>query len=91
MLQLWTCSNERLTCFVRCVLAEVLDEAGSEILCLLFPDACLCVGVAWIEDSGIYVGQCCGHLEVEERNLLRFSLQDAAIKDCVDDATCVGN
>ncbi len=37
LLQLRTCSNQSLTCFVAGVFAEVLDEASSQILSLLFP------------------------------------------------------
>ena len=88
-LQLWTCGNQSLAGFIGSIFAEVLDEAGCEILSLLLPDAGLCVCVARIEDGGIHVGQCCGNLEVEVRNLLGGSLQDAAVENSVDDTTCI--
>jgi len=91
ILELRTSGNESLTSVVGGVLAEVLDEASGEILSLLLPDAGLCVGVARIEDGGIHVGQLGGHLEVEERNLLGGSLEDAAIEDSIDDTAGVGD
>ena len=41
---------------VALVLSEVLHEAASQILCLLFPLSGICVGVAGIEDGGVNTG-----------------------------------
>ena len=91
ILELRTSLNESLTSLISGVLAEILDEAGSQILSLLLPLRCVSISVARIKDSGIHVGQSCGNLEVEVRNLLGLSLQDAAIEDSVDDTTGIGD
>ena len=90
-LQLRTSSNQSLTSLVTSVLAEVLDEAASQILCLLVPDGSICVGVAGIQDSGIHAGQSGGNFEVEVGDLLGVSLQDGAIQNSVDDAAGILN
>jgi hypothetical protein len=71
---------------VTLVLLEVLDEAASQILCLLFPLSGICVGVAGIEDGGIDTGQSGGDLKVEVGDLLGGSLVDGTAQDGVDDA-----
>ena len=76
VLELWASSYKSLACLVGCVLLEVLDEAGSEILCLLLPLACALVSVAWVEDSWINVWKRCWNLEVEHWDFLGLSLQD---------------
>ena len=90
-LQLRTSCYQCLAGLVVGVLAEVLDEAGSQILGLLFPLASAVVSVTRIEDSGVHIGQRGGNLEVEHRNLLGLSLQNGTIENGVDDATCVGD
>ena len=41
---------------VALVLCEVLDEAASQILGLLFPLSGICIGVAGVEDGGVNTG-----------------------------------
>ena len=84
-LQLRTSCYQCLAGLVVGVLAEVLDEAGSQILGLLFPLASAVVSVTRIEDSGVHIGQRSGNLEVEHRNLLGLSLQNGTIENGVDD------
>lgn len=76
VLELWTSCNECLTGCVGCVLVEVLDETSGKVLSLLFPSLRICVSVARIEDSWVYVWQSCWYFEVEEWNLLGLSLED---------------
>ena len=68
------------------VLGEVLDEAASQVLCLLFPLGSICIGVAGVQDGGINAGQLGGNLEVEVGDLLGGSLVDGAAQDGIDDA-----
>ena len=56
-LQLGACGDQSLAVLVALVLGEVLHEAASQILCLLFPLSGICVGVAGIEDGGVNTGQ----------------------------------
>ena len=49
VLELRSGSYESLTSLVAFVLSEVLDEACSEVLSLLFPLASAVVSVAWVE------------------------------------------
>ena len=86
-LELRTCSDESLTSLVASELSEVLDEAASEVFCLLFPLSSVSVSVARIEDVGVNTGELCGHYKVEVRDNLCGSLVDRAIEDSVDDAT----
>ena len=90
-LELRTGGYECLTGSVALKLSEVLDEAGGEVLSLLFPLASAVVSVARVEDSGVYAGEFRGHYEVEVRNGLRGGLVDAAVEDSVDDATRVAD
>ena len=76
-LQLRSCSDECLTSLVTLVLLEVLDEAGSQVLSLLFPLVAVLIGVARIENAPSHAVELCGNLEVEIRNLLGRSVQDA--------------
>ena len=71
---------------VALVLCEVLDEAASQILGLLFPLSGICVGVAGVEDGGVNAGQSGGDLEVEVGDLFGGSLVDGTAQDSVDDA-----
>ena len=91
LLQLGTSSYKSLTLLVGGELREVLDKATCEILGLSVPLRSICIGVAGIQDCGVYAGQCCGHLEVEDRNLLGLCLVDRAIEDSVDDTTSILN
>ena len=91
LVQLRTCSLKGLAGFVAFVFLEVLDEAAGEVLGLLFPLCGIGIGVAGIEDGGIYAGQGSGHFEVEERNLLGRSALDGSVENGVDDATGVLN
>ena len=84
-LELRTGSYQRLALFVSGELREVLDEAAGQILRLLVPLCGVGVGIARIEDGAVHARQSGGHLEVEDRNLLRGSLVDRAVQDGVDD------
>ena len=64
-LQLGAGSHQGLAVLVALVLSKVLDEALSQILCLLLPLSGICIGVAGVQDGGINAGQCGGHLEAE--------------------------
>ena len=55
-LQLGAGGDQSLAVLVALVLCEVLDEAASQILGLLFPLSGICVGVAGVEDSGVNTG-----------------------------------
>ena len=55
-LQLGAGRDQSLAVLVALVLCEVLDEAASQILGLLFPLSGICVGVAGIEDGGVNTG-----------------------------------
>ena len=68
---------------VALVLGEVLHEAASQILCLLFPLSGICVGVAGVEDGGVDTGQSGGNLKVEVGDLLGGSLVDSTAQDGV--------
>ena len=57
--------DQSLAVLVALVLCEVLDEAASQILGLLFPLSGICVGVAGVEDGGVNTGQSGGDLEIE--------------------------
>ncbi len=59
-----------LAVLVALVLLEVLDEAASQILGLLFPLGSVRIGVAGIQDGGVHAGQHGGNLEVEVGDLL---------------------
>ena len=90
-LELRAGSYKSLTCFVRRIFVEVLDEASSEIFCFLLPLSSVLIGVARIEDSRINTRQSGRNLEVEERNLLRRSGEDVTTEDSVDDTTGVAD
>ena len=85
-LQLGAGRDQSLAVLVAFVLCEVLDEAASQILCLLLPLGSVSIGVAGIQDSGIHAGQLGGNLEVEVGDLLGGSLVDGTAQDGVDDA-----
>ena len=85
-LQLGAGGDQSLAVLVALVLCEVLDEAASQILGLLFPLSGICVGVAGVEDSGVNAGQSSGDLEIEVGDLLGGSLVDGTAQDSVDDA-----
>lgn len=85
-LQLGAGGDQSLAVLVALVLCEVLDEAASQILGLLFPLSGICVGVAGVEDSGVNTGQSSGDLEIEVGDLLGGSLVDGTAQDSVDDA-----
>ena len=89
-LQLRTCCNESLASLVGGILAEVLDEASCKVLCFLLTLCWVSVGIARIKDVGVDIGQGCWNLEVEHRNLLGLSLEDAAVEDGIYDTTCIG-
>ena len=63
-LQLGAGGDQSLAVLVALVLCEVLDEAASQILGLLFPLSGICVGVAGVEDGGVNTGQSGGNLKV---------------------------
>ncbi len=86
-LELGTGGNECFAGFVVFVFLEVLDEACCEIFCFNFPFRGVSVGVARIEDLGIYAGEFGRDLEVEDGELLGGSVEDGAVEDSVDDAT----
>ena len=90
-LQLGTSGYQSLACLVVLVLDEVLDEAASQILGLLFPLCSVGIGVARVEDAGVNALELGGNSEVEERNHLGRSVVDAVVEDSVDDATGVAN
>ena len=69
------------------VLGEVLDEAASQILCLLLPLGSVSIGVARIQNAGVHAVQHGGNLEVEVGDLLGGSLVDGAAQDGIDDTT----
>ena len=85
-LQLGAGRDQSLAVLVALVLCKVLDEAASQILCLLLPLGSVSIGVAGIQDSGIHAGQLGGNLEVEVGDLLGGSLVDGTAQDGVDDA-----
>ena len=85
-LQLGAGGDQSLAVLVALVLCEVLDEAASQILGLLFPLSGICVGVAGVEDGGVNTGQSGGDLKVEVGDLLGGSLVDGTAQDGVDDA-----
>ena len=64
--------NESFAGFVVLVLGKVLDEAGSEVFGLLCPLFGVSVGVAGVEDFGIYAGKLGRNLEVEDGELLVY-------------------
>ena len=64
LLSLRACGDERLAGLVAFVLDEVLDEAGSEILCLDVPISRISVGVARVEDFGGNASQLGGDLKI---------------------------
>ena len=80
-LQLRAGRDQSLAVLVAFVLCEVLDEAASQILCLLLPLGSVSIGVAGIQDSGIHAGQLGGNLEVEVGDLLGGSLVDGTAQD----------
>lgn len=88
-LQLGAGRDQSLAVLVALVLCEVLDEAASQILGLLFPLSGICVGVAGVEDGGVNTGQSGGDLKVEVGDLLGGSLVDGTAQDGVDDAAGV--
>ena len=90
-LELRSSFHEGLTSGVALVLVEVLDEAAGEVLGLLFPLGGVLVGVARIEDTGVYTLQLGGNGEVEVRDHLGRSLVDAVVQDGVDDTASVAN
>ena len=55
------------------------------------PFLSVCVGIARIEDFGIYAGELGGHYEVEDGYLFGGSLQNSAVEDVVDDTAGVTN
>ena len=85
-LQLGAGRDQSLAVLVAFVLCKVLDEAASQILCLLLPLGSVSIGVAGIQDSGIHAGQLGGNLEVEVGDLLGGSLVDGTAQDSIDDA-----
>src|SRR5574344_1607520 len=87
--ELRTSCNESLTSFVTCVLLEVLDESGSQILCLDFPILRILVCISWIKNSCINAVELCWNLKVEEWDLLCRSCEDVAIEDSIDDTSCI--
>ena len=64
-LQLGTSGDQSLALVIAGLLGEVLDEAGGQILSLLFPDGSVSVGVSGIQDVGVNAGQSGGNFEVE--------------------------
>ena len=56
-LELGTGGNESLAGFVGFVFLEVLDEAGSEVVCLYSPFFGVLVSVAGVEDFGVDAGE----------------------------------
>ena len=72
-LQLGAGRDQSLAVLVALVLCEVLDEAASQILGLLFPLSGICVGVAGVEDGWVTTGQSGGDLKVEVGDLLAGS------------------
>ena len=85
-LQLGACSDQSLALVIAGVLNKVSLEASSQILCLLFPDSCISVGVSGIQDAAVNTGQSSGNFEAEVGDGLGLSLQDGAVQDGVDDA-----
>ena len=71
-LQLGAGGDQSLAVLVALVLCEVLDEAASQILGLLFPLSGICVGVAGVEDSGVNTGQGDFYVPKKWRNLFFF-------------------
>lgn len=65
-LELGTSSYESLTCFVVLKLLEVIDEHFSELVSLGVPFFGVSVGVAGIENVGVYAGKFGGNCEVED-------------------------
>ena len=90
-LQLGACLDQSLALVVAGVLDKVLLEASCQILCLLFPNGSVSVGVSGIQNVGVNAGQSGGNLEVEVGDLLGLSLQDGAIQNSVDDAAGILN
>lgn len=84
-----TCGNKFLTGRIVGVLLEVLDEALGKVLSLNVPLFGVGVGVARIEDLGIYTGEFGRNLEVEDGELLGGSLEDSTVKDSVDNTAGV--
>ena len=70
---------------------EVLDEASGEIPCLLVPNCGIRVGVARIENAGVYALENGGHFEVEVGDGLGGRLVDRAVEDGVDDSAGVAD
>lgn len=80
-LELRTGSHEALALVVARELHEVLDEALGQILRLDVPLRSRLVGIARIEDRGIYARQCGRDFEIEDRELLRLGLVDRARRE----------
>ena len=81
-LQLGTSGDQSLALVIAGVLGEVLDEAGGQILSLLFPDGRISVGVSGIQNVGVNAGQLGGNLEAEVGDGLGLGLQDGSAKAC---------
>ena len=79
------CSYESLACGIVLVFLEVLDEAFCEVFSLDGPFFGVSVGVAGIEDLGIYAGEFGRNLEIEDGEFLCGSLEDSTVEDSVDD------
>ncbi len=60
-----TCGNKRFACFIGSVFTEVLNEAAGKVFRLLIPYGGIGIGVARVEDCGIYTRQLCRHIKIE--------------------------
>ena len=86
-----TGSYESLACLIAFKLLEVVDEHLGELVGLNGPLLGVSVGIAGIEDLGIYAGKLGRNLEAEDGELLGGSAQDRAVENSVDDATGIAD
>ena len=86
-----TCRNESLAGFVGLEFLEVVDEHLGEFLSLVIPFFGICIGVAGIEDAGVYAGKLGRNNEIEVGKNLCGCLLDVTVEDVVDDTACVRN
>src|SRR5699024_2494870 len=89
--QLRTSRNQSLSGLVSFVLGEVLDESGSQILCLGLPLGRICIGITRVKDVGVNTRKLGGYFDVEVRDLLGGSLQNVSVQDRIDDSAGILN